>query len=259
MAQFIHLLTNSGIGLPTDLWVPATDSVPPQHSWQPAVGVAWQFKPGYEFSVEAYYKKINGIIDYKDGASYLEDGFEDWQSKVESGEAQAYGAEFFLQKRYGDLTGWVGYTLSWSNRQFPTINLGERYPFKYDRRHDFEIAAVYNINDNISVSGTWVYSSGQPISLPIAKYEGLYGQTLYAYEGRNGYRMPAYHRFDANIAFTKQKEKYERTWNIGVYNAYNRYNPFFIYVAYDYLTNTNNYTQVSLFPIIPNISYEFKF
>ncbi len=259
MTQFIHLLTNSGIGLPTDLWVPATDSVPPQNSWQPALGVAWQFKEGYEVSVETYYKKINGIIDYKDGASYLEDGFEDWQSKVESGEAQAYGAEFFIQKRHGDLTGWVGYTLSWSNRQFPTINLGERYPFKYDRRHDFEIAAVYQINDHISVSGTWVYSSGQPISLPIAKYEGLYGQTLFAYEGRNGYRMPDYHRLDANISFTKQKEKYERTWNIGVYNAYNRYNPFFVYVAYDYLTNTNNYTQVSLFPIIPNVSYEFKF
>ena len=226
MTQFIHLLTNSGIGLPTDLWVPATDSIPPQHSWQPALGVAWQLKKGYEFSVEAYYKKINGIIDYQDGASYLEDGFEDWENKVESGEAWAYGAEFFLQKRSGDLSGWIGYTLSWSKRQFPTINLGEVFPFKYDRRHDFEIAAVYDLNDHISFSGTWVYSSGQPISLPIAKYAGLYGQEIFAYEGRNGYRMPSYHRLDLNVSFHKEKEKFERTWNIGVYNAYNRYNPF---------------------------------
>lgn len=259
MTQFIHLLTNSGIGLPTDLWVPATDSVPPQNAWQPALGVAWQLKNNMEFSVEAYYKGINGIIDYKDGASYLQDGFEGWEQKVESGKAYAYGAEFFLQKRSGKLSGWIGYTLSWSNRQFPSINLGEVYPFKYDRRHDFEIAGVYDINDHISISGTWVYSSGQPISLPIAKYDGIYGQEIYAYEGRNGYRMPSFHRLDFNVAFHKEKPKFERTWNIGAYNAYNRKNPFFIYVAYDYLTNTNNYTQVSLFPIIPNVSYEFKF
>jgi len=259
MTQFIHLLTNSGIGLPTDLWVPATDSVPPQRSWQPALGIAWQFKKDYEISVETYYKNISGIIDYKDGASFITDGLRGWEEKVETGKAYAYGAEFFIQKRKGALTGWFGYTLSWSMRQFPTINLGETYPYKYDKRHDLEIAAIYDLNEKISFSATWVFSSGLPISLPIAKYEGLNGMAIYAYEGRNGYRMDPYHRFDFNVAFKKEKERYERVWNIGAYNAYSRQNPFFVYVAYDYKTNTNNYVQVSLFPIIPNISYQFKF
>ena len=259
MTQYIHLLTNSGIGLPTDLWVPATDSVPPQSSIQPALGVAYTLNNQYEFSIEGYYKKMNDIIEYKDGANYFFDGLENWEDKVESGEAWAYGAEFFIQKRTGKLSGWIGYTLSWSNRQFATINLGEKFPYKYDRRHDFEIAGIYKINDHIELSATWIYTSGQPVSLPIAKYEGAGGQTLYAYEGRNGYRMNAYHRLDANVALSKEKKYWTRTWNFGVYNAYSRLNPFFIYQAYDYKTNTNNYRQVSLFPIIPSVSYEFTF
>lgn len=259
MTQYIHLLSNSGIGLPTDLWVPATDSVPPQTAIQPAIGVAYTYKNKYEFSVEGYYKKMNDIIEYKDGANYFFDGLETWEDKVESGEAWAYGAEFFVQKREGQLTGWIGYTLSWSNRQFPNINLGEKFPYKYDRRHDFEIAGIYKINDHIEVSATWVFTSGQPVSLPVAKYYGPTGETIYAYEGRNGYRMHPYHRLDANVALTKDKKYWTRTWNFGVYNAYSRLNPFFIYQAYDYETNTNNYRQVSLFPIIPSISYEFTF
>lgn len=259
MTQYIHLLTNSGIGLPTDLWVPATDSVPPQRAWQPAIGIAYSFKKEYEVSVEGYYKKMNDIIEYLDGANYLVDGLEGWEEKVESGEGWAYGAEFFVQKKYGQLSGWVGYTLSWSNRRFPNINLGETFPFKYDRRHDFEIACIYKLNDHIEFSGTWVYTSGQPITLPVAKYEGQFGEPLYAYEGRNGYRMMAYHRLDLNVAFHKEKKHWSRTWNIGAYNAYSRLNPYFIYLEYDYQTNTNQYVQVSLFPIIPNISYEFKF
>ncbi len=258
MTQFIHLLTNSGIGLPTDLWVPATDSIPPQNAIQPAIGVAYSLNKKYEFSVEGYYKKTNNIIEYKDGANYLFSGLEGWEEKVEQGEGWAYGGELFIQKKAGKLTGWIGYTLSWSNRQFPNINLGEIFPYKYDRRHDFEVAAIYKINDHIEISGTWVYTSGQPISLPIAKYEGLFNEAIYAYEGRNGYRMDPYHRLDANIAFSKDKGEWSRTWNIGVYNAYSRQNPFFIYQTYDYETNTNNYRQVSLFPIIPSISYEFK-
>lgn len=258
MTQYIHLLSNSGIGLPTDLWVPATDSIPPQRALQPAIGVAYTFKEQYEVSLEGYYKHMQDIIEYKDGSSYLVDGLDGWEEKVESGEGWAYGAELFIQKRSGKMTGWVGYTLSWSNRQFPTINLGEKFPYKYDKRNDFEIACIYKLNDHIDLSGTWVYSTGQPVSLPIAKYEGMFNETIYAYEGRNGYRMHDYHRLDVNISFHKEKEKYERTWNFGAYNAYNRKNPFFIYLEYDYLTNTNNYKQVSLFPIIPNVSWEFK-
>ncbi|MFI5172634.1 MAG: TonB-dependent receptor plug domain-containing protein [Chitinophagales bacterium] len=258
MTQYIHLLTNSGIGLPTDLWVPATDTVPPQQSYQPAIGIAYELKEDYELSVEGYYKKMKNIIEYKDGANYLFEGLQGWEDKVERGEGWAYGAELFIQKKEGKLTGWVGYTLSWSYRQFPYINLGEKFPYKYDRRHDFEIAAVYKINDKIDVSGTWVYSSGQPISLPIAKYEGVFNEVIYAYEGRNGYRMNAYHRMDINLAVHKEKKLWSQTWNFGAYNLYNHLNPFFIYQTYDYMTNKNYYRQVSLFPIIPSVSYEFK-
>lgn len=258
MTQYIHLLTNSGIGLPTDLWVPATDTVPPQKAIQPAIGLAYVFKDNYEVSVEGYYKKMNDIIEYKDGANFLFDGLKGWEEKVESGEGWAYGAELFIQKREGDLTGWFGYTLSWSNRQFPTINLGNKFPYKYDRRHDLEVAAIYHLNDHIEFSADWVFSSGQPISLPIAKYEGAFGQEIYAYEGRNGYRMNPYHRLDLNISLHKQKKLFEQTWNFGTYNTYNHQNPFFIYEYYDYMTNKNYYKQVSLFPIIPGISWEVK-
>lgn len=258
MAQYIHLLTNSGIGLPTDLWVPATDQVRPQNAEQYALGIAYTLQENYELSIEGYYKKMNNIIDYKDGASYLYDGVTDWEEKVESGEGWSYGAEFFLQKKVGKFSGWIGYTLSWSNRQFPTINLGEKYPFKYDNRHEIDIAAVYKINNHINLSAVWVYSSGQALSIPVAKYAGMFGQYVYYYEGRNGYRMPPYHRMDVNISFHKEKKLWTRTWNFGAYNVYNHYNAFYIYESTD--ENGNGaYKQVTLFPIIPYFSWDFKF
>lgn len=260
MAQYIHLLSNSGIGLPTDLWVPATASVLPQSAHQFALGIAYTLQDEYEVSVEAYYKKMKNIIDYKDGASYFYDGVTEWESKVENGEGWAYGAELFVQKHIGKFNGWFGYTLAWSNRQFPTINLGEIYPYKYDKRHEIEIAAVYKINNHIDLSAVWVFSSGQTVSLPIAKYDGLFNQPVFYYEGRNGYRMNPYHRLDANIAFHKEKPKWTRTWNIGVYNLYNHKNPFFIYADSDpNKVMTGVYKQVTLFPIIPYFSYDFKF
>ncbi|MBC8172657.1 MAG: TonB-dependent receptor plug domain-containing protein [Chitinophagales bacterium] len=259
MTQFIHLLSNSGIGLPTDLWVPATDKVVPQNAHQYALGFAYTLQDNYEISVEGYYKKMNNIIDYKDGASYLYDGVTEWEDKVESGEGWAYGGEFFLQKRIGDFNGWIGYTLSWSNRQFPTINLGEKYPYKYDTRHNIDVAAVYNITDRITFSAVFVFSSGQPISIPVAKYIGAFGELIYHYEGRNGYRMNPYHRMDINISFHKEKKHWTRTWNFGAYNVYNHYNPFFIYEEFDPATGEGFYKQVTLFPIIPYVSWDFKF
>lgn len=259
MTQFIHLLSNSGIGLPTDLWVPATNKVLPQHAQQFALGAACTLQDEYEISIEGYYKKMDNIIDYKDGASYLYDGVTNWEDKVESGEGWAYGGELFLQKRIGKFNGWVGYTISWSNRQFPTINLGEKFPYKYDTRHDIDVATVYDVNDHISLSAVFVFSSGQPISIPVAKYTGTYGQTLYYYEGRNGYRMKPYHRMDVNISFHKEKKYWTGTWNFGAYNVYNHYNPFFIYEDYDDITGDAVYKQVTLFPFIPYVSYDFKF
>ena len=271
MTQYIHLLTNSGIGLPTDLWVPSTDIVKPERSQQVATGVAHTLKGNqYEISVEGYYKWMDNIIDYVDGANFL-DPNKDWQTKVESGKGWSYGGELFIQRKEGRFTGWIGYTLSWTNRQFTNINEGKIFPYKYDRRHDFEIVGTYKINDNVDISATWVYGTGNAISLPIAEYEGLHGNSFMGefyssyidyYGEKNSFRMAAYHRFDIGANFRKKKEwkklKWERTWNVSVYNLYNRKNPYFIYFGY---SNEGNKVakQVSLFPIIPSISYNFVF
>ena len=137
MRQYIHLLTNETIGLPTDLWLPTTKRVKPQDSWQAALGTAKTLGQDYEFSVELYYKEMNNVIAFREGSSLLQ--FEGWEDRVSQGKGTAYGAEFFVQKKRGKLSGWVGYTLSWATRQFDDINFGEVYPYKYDRRHDFEI------------------------------------------------------------------------------------------------------------------------
>ncbi len=269
MTQFIHLLSNNGIGLPTDLWVPVTDKIKPQQSSQAALGLSHTLNNTYEFSVEGYYKKMNNIIDYIDGASFI-NANTSWEEKVEMGKGWSYGAEFFVQKKTGRLTGLAGYTLSWTNRQFPTINSGKIYPYKYDRRHDFKIAAVYELSKKIEISGDWVYGTGNAMSMPLYKYNatnitennfgGMFGsQAMYHYDSRNNYRMPAYHRMDIGVNFIKTtKRGWERTWNISIYNVYSRKNPYFIYATQDNAGN-DVLKQVSLFPILPSFSYNLKF
>lgn len=262
MNQFIHLLTNSGIGLPTDLWVPATRIVPPQQSRQLAFGWAYNINDIYEVSVEGYYKKMENIIEYAEGASFVSTT-SDWQNRVVTGQGKSYGAEFFLQKKKGRTTGMVGYTLSWTNRQFNDLNYGNWFPYKYDRRHDAKIAVVHNIGKRIQLSADWVYGTGVAISLPVAVYSNSNGDEVEVYGGRNDFRMPAYHRMDVGIKFIKQKKRYERSWNINIYNVYNRLNTFFIYRGSQYDMNTGIETpvfyKVTLFPIIPSLSYQFKF
>lgn len=268
MSQYIHLLTNSGVGLPTDLWVPATDRVPPQRSWQVAGGLAQTLADQFEVSLEGYYKVMNNVIEYRDGASYLGNA-NDWESQVASGRGWSYGAELFVQKKTGKTTGWLGYTLSWTNREFIALNFGEPFPYKYDRRHDLSIAVVHDLSDRWELSGTWVYGTGNAISLPLAQYRGTYlgdGNspfssfygTLSYYESRNGFRMRAYHRMDVGVTNKKTTKWGERRWNLSVYNAYSRLNPFFIYYGSDDFGNPA-FRQVSLFPILPSISYSFSF
>lgn len=258
MNQYVHLLTNSGIGLPTDLWVPVTQKIPPQIAHQYAAGVAWNYKNKYEISVEGYYKQMKNVIEYAEGASYL-NATSNWEDKVEIGKGWSYGAEFFLQKKKGKTTGLVGYTLSWTNRQFDNLNNGNRFPYKYDRRHDLKAAIVHKVSDRFEISADWVYGTGQAITLPTEVYLGNDQQEVEVFDSRNGFRMKSYHRFDISAKFSKQKKKGERAWVIGVYNAYNRQNPFFIFRDYDYLNNQPVFKQVSLFPVIPSVSYQFKF
>ncbi len=263
MTQYIHLLTNEGVGLPTDLWVPSTENVRPQKSWQAALGVAKTFGTDYEFSIEGYYKKMNDLLSYSEGASYFT--LSDWQTKVEQGTGESYGAEFFVQKKKGKTTGWIGYTLSWNTRQFDNINGGEEYPFKYDRRHDVSIVVSHTINKYISLSGTWVYGTGNSITLneavyftfiPEAENPSESNNILVEVPGsKNNYRMGAYHRLDLGATASWKKKRYQPSMSFGLYNTYSRKNPFFIY----YNDDEDVFKQVSIFPIIPYVNFNFKF
>lgn len=281
MTQFIHLLTNSGIGLPTDLWVPATRRIAPQDAQQVALGFAKGLRRKYEISLEGYYKDMRHLIEYKEGASFFNVSG-DWQDKVTSGDGRSYGAELLIQKKEGRTTGWLGYTLSKTERQFDNLNRGQWFPYKYDRRHDAAIAVVHHWKERVDLSFDWVFGTGNAITLPVAVYAGEEASPgynyypgeprpfdppkVYDYGSRNSFRMKAYHRLDTSIAFRKKKRWGERTWTFGLYNAYSRKNPFYIYLSQEseYLGNgsyreKNQFKQVSLFPVIPSFSYSFKF
>jgi TonB-dependent Receptor Plug Domain/CarboxypepD_reg-like domain len=268
MQQNIHLLTNETIGLPTDLWLPATDVVKPQTSWQVSTGVAKTLGKDYEFSVEAYYKEMKNVIAFKEGASLF--SFTNWEERVTQGVGDAYGAEFFVQKKTGKFSGWVGYTLSWTNRQFELLNFGKKYPYRYDRRHDFEIVGSYKFSERVSMAATWVFATGNVVTLGTSKIispNDNYIDINPHITERNNYRFEPYHRFDIGVDFTKKKKHHTRTWSYGAYNAYSRANPFFLYLqdnyTYDPVTQTSTrkteLKQTALFPIIPYISYGFKF
>ena len=297
MNQYIHLLSNTGIGLPTDLWVPSTAKIAPQQSSQVAVGVAKDFdKRGLALTVEGYYKTMNNIINYKEGANFLLiDGPEGadkvrWDDNVTSGRGWSYGAEVLLQKKTGKLSGWVGYTLSWTKWQFPELNFGQEFYPRYDRRHDVSVVGIYEISPRITLSGTWVYGTGNAFTLPQSRYTALtnnvspqinYQQsgntisynslaarnTVSDYGPKNSFRAEPYHRFDLSLQFHKKKRRHERTWELSIYNLYNRRNPFFYNLTTRQTTDANgkpngNETvlrRISIFPIVPTLSYNFKF
>ena len=279
MQQNVHLLTSSGVGFPRDLWVPATTKTIPEQSQQFAFGMAKSIEGGvYEFSVESYYKKMQELITYKEGATYISSST-NWEDIVETkGKGESYGLEFLIQKKEGKSTGWIAYTYSKSTRQFENINKGKVYPFKYDRRHDFSVVFNHKLKKNIDFSATWVYGSGNPITLAIGKYivpdnpNNLpinstnfqdFASEIDIYGEKNSFRMRAFHRLDIGINFRKQKKRGTRTWNVSIFNLYNRKNPY--YYFFDYKDSDNDASnelvlkQQSLFPIMPSISYSFQF
>ncbi len=259
MTQYIHLLSNTSIGLPTDLWLPVTDSIQPQQSWQAALGVAYSLFDDFDVSIEGFYKKMENLIEYKEGASFFSIR-DNWEQKVEIGEGQSYGIEFLIEKKVGKYTGWVGYTWARAYRQFENISDGKEFPYTYDRRHDASIVLNYKFNDKVDLGVTWVYGTGNATTLGIQKYV-TYGENSYQlveyYESRNNFRTPAYHRLDIGVNFKKEKKWGERTWSFGVYNAYNRKNPFFM--QFEARGNKQVLVQYSLFPLIPSVSYNFVF
>jgi hypothetical protein len=273
MQQRVHLLTSNTVSLPMDVWVPAKSELPPSNSKQYAVSFNKSLaKNNAELSIEAYYKASDNLIAYKEGATFKSIS-KNWIDKLETeGKGTSYGIEFLLQKKQGKLTGWFGYTYAKSDRQFQNLNFGNPFPFKYDRRHDISIVAMYQINERIDVSANWVFGTGYAYSMPIGKYEAVnngtsaqypisanlwYDEIILTYSNKDDYRMRAYHRMDLAINIRKQKEHGLRTWSFSIYNVYNRQNPYYYY------TKTKDSEvklyQQSLFPIIPAFNYSFAF
>ena len=284
MSQNVHLLSNSNVSLPTDLWVPVTKRIEPMRSHQYSAGVFYNFRDLIDFSVEAYYKSMHNLIEYKDGSSFLGSST-GWEDKVVVGEGWAYGLEFLAQKSFGKTTGWIGYTWAKAERKFDRpgqeINYGKVFPAKFDRRHDFSFVLSHKFSDKFDLSGTWVIASGNTGTLSLQQYEGAHFpqdvnwgswiSDLNHISGRNNYRFNAYHRMDLGMNFHKIKKKGTRTWNISIYNMYNNNNPFMVYPKETWEeippTESNpNYTykvtktlnQISIFPIIPSLTYSYK-
>ncbi len=289
MTQYIHLLSNNNISMPTDLWVPVTKRIEPMTSQQASAGFFYNLKNIADLSIEGYYKTMDNIIEYKDGASFWGSST-GWEDKVAMGRGWSYGVEFLAQRSFGNTTGWIGYTWSKSERLFDRpgeeLNYGKVFPAKYDRRHDISIVASHKFSDRFDISGTWVYSTGNAGTLALQNYQGseiqgppnsgdyshwIYSPTTLPYvSARNNFRYPAYHRFDVGMNFHKQKKRGIRTWNVSVYNLYNNKNPFMVYPSSDYEyvynPNTGNYDgkerkslkQISIFTILPSVSYSFK-
>ncbi|MDB5229448.1 MAG: TonB-dependent receptor [Chitinophagaceae bacterium] len=261
--QYIHLVSNAGTTLPTDLWVPSTFNVKPQISWQYAAGYFQNFQNNtFETSLELYYKQMQNQIEYKEGYT---PSLTDPEEEFVFGKGWSYGAELFINKVKGKLTGWIGYTLSYTWRQFPDLNKGEKYPSKFDRRHDLSVVGTYLLNNKWKFSSVFVFGTGNAMSLP-ERFYFVSGVLTQEYSRINAYRMKAYHRLDLSAVYTpvqKKKRNHTGEWVFSVYNVYSRLNPYFIYFDQQGSVVNGNLQveakQVSLFPVIPSVTYNVHF
>ena len=262
--QFIHLVSNSGSTLPTDIWVPSTYKVKPQLSWLYAAGLFKNFKNNmFETSIEFYYKDMQNQIEYKEG--YTPNSLDDTENSFVFGKGWSYGSELYINKAKGKFTGWIGYTLSWTWRKFADLNFGEKYPAKYDRRNDLSVVGMYELNKKWKLSATFVYGTGNAATLP-ERFYIVDGVLTQEYSRINQYRLPSYHRLDVGAILTPKKNenrKWKSEWVFSVYNVYNRKNPYFIYFDQTGSLGQGNLQiqakQVSIFPVIPSVTWNFKF
>lgn len=268
MNQYVHLVSNSGASLPTDVWYPSNEKIKPQQSDQVAAGVSAAIGQSFLLTNEVYYKWQRQQIDFKDGADlFINPNLDE---EFVFGTGYSYGNEIYLEKKEGKLRGWIGYTLAWAWRNFEDINDGNRFAPRFDRRHDISVVAIYNLSKKFQFSGSWVYQTGNNTSLPEARFyfqdvDGTRPNIGTIYIERNSFRMAPYHRLDFGITMNvfMKKPNFDGNINLSVYNAYDRRNPFFLY--YDTETdNNNNITsiqpkQVSLFPILPSLTFNFEF
>lgn len=277
--QYVHLASFSSIALPTDVWIPSGKNVKPLVGQQVAAGYFLDFlEDVFESSVEVYYKDMFNLVEYAEGAEPQANGNTNYDAQLVYGDGYSYGAEFFVKKRTGKLNGWVGYTWSRSYRIFPDISNGNEFPSRWDRTHDVSVVAAYDLNERWSFGGVFVYSTGQAVTLPVNRY-WMEGQVASQYTERNGYRMAPYHRLDIaatlknkdskvvkDPATGEEKEvprKWRSSWTFSIYNVYNRYNPYFIYFDTEGAPADGNFRtvakQVSLFGILPSVTWNFQF
>jgi hypothetical protein len=293
--QYVHLASISSVSLPTDVWMPSTDIIKPQIGNQFALGAFKNFKDNmFETSVEVYYKTMQNLIEYKEGAQPQDNVKDNPNNSFTFGKGEAYGAEFFVKKRAGKFTGWVGYTLSWTTRTFPEINGGKTYFAKYDRRHDASVVGTYELSPRWLFSAVFVFNTGNRGTLPNSLFY-FENSVNVNYGGRNAYQFPSYNRLDLSATYTPDQNKrierkkkriearylrkgkdfskvvlprkfarnYSDSWTFSVFNAYNRHNPYFIYFDSQGSIQQGNFTvqakQVSLFPVLPSITWNFKF
>jgi hypothetical protein len=244
--------------------VPSSSIVEPQFGTQYAIGYFQNLKNNmYEASVEVYYKDLQNQIEYKEDALPENTLNDNVDNNFTFGNGWSYGAEFFIKKTIGKFNGWIGYTWAKTERKFSDLNNGEVFYAKYDRRHDLTTVMVYDLNKKWTFGVTWVYATGNTMTLPVSRYF-INGRFVSEYSTRNGYRMDPYHRLDISATLhNKKKKKFESSWVFSIYNVYSRKNPFFIYFddVSDYENNIFSIQakQVSLFPILPSVTFNFKF
>ena len=274
MSQYIHLVSSSNVALPTDLWLPVTDRIPPQSSVQYNLGLNhYLSKDGmYSLNLDLYYKELDHLLHYKESTGFF-DYSTDWEDKLTSGYGESYGLELLLRKTQGALTGWAGYTLAKTTNTYPQLNKGQAFPARFDRRHDFNLSLSYRFSERTDGGLMWQYGSGTPVTLPVEKYyapdyphlqpsgQGGFSENATAI---NGLRMPAFHRLDIGFNFYKQRTRTQRIWSVGLINVYGRQNPFVLYFADNSSSDagaaTRQLKQLSLFPFpIPYFKYTLKF
>ncbi len=256
-SQNIHALRNQNTSTPFDRYAISSNLFKPEIADQVSTGV-FVMTPdqGYDFSMEGYYRKINNVLDYRDGKSFSSEI--ELERLILSGEGKSYGMEFCARKNLGRLTGWIAYTLAWSKTRIDGINNGNWYDANNDRRHDINIVGAYKLSDHWTINAAWVFNSGQAFTAPSSKYQ-IIDNWIYYYAERNGYRAPDYHRLDVSASWTKRGEKVTREWVFGIYNLYNRYNPFLINFEDSDNGARTRAVQYSLFGIVPSVSFNIKF
>ncbi len=280
LSQNLHMLAVNSTTIINDYWVPATAKAKPETGWNMNGGIMQKLPLGFEWSMDGFYRIMSNVIEYKEGTAGVA-VFKPWESQIETGgKGRSYGAEFYMGRTTGKLTGSAAYTLAWSNRQFPGLNSGAVYPYKYDRRHNIATQLNYIINKHFELGATWVYGSGTRFTLPVQSYHSfgtlndidddllngrpvsIPNDLIILFSKRNEARLPAYHHLDVSFTYRKQVKNLMHQFNLSIYNVYNNFNVFMVYSdtkGHADGSVTLSLKKISLFPVLPSVSYTINF